>query len=629
MKGRPLFYLLVVVLLLPHLHAELNVSGGYIYEVSLIVEAPLSGTTWLGLYGFVDSVPQKFSASYFETPFAIVSNLTPTDTVREVELNLQKTLAYPSYSSESNWYVLVSPSGDVNLHSLSSTCDANVDALVEGNFCEGCTPSLTYEENDTVYVNDVNYCAKRAVLYGEVNTYLLEWNGYPVYLTPLREFNLDGNLFNFAFLVSADGSDLYLYMARNFAVCGDGVCDPGEEGNCGDCVSLEVNVSPDTQEINAGEATQYTVTLTNTGDNDLDVSLYLSKVSGPENYTYTFDATSLTVLSHSSRDLTLTLAASDGGAYLFRVIARVNEVNVPSNSFYLIVRTPTTEENEETGGEAGGGAAPPPEENITPPPEENKIVVTPRGYYVPWLGCVSYLHVYSLDAVKLALNEEKNVPVVIQNAGTCEENVELNVMGLPPGFTKGLPKRITLSKGQSVTVDVTFVGASPGSYRGTISARGYYEAKREISVIVSGEKKVEKNCESRVMILSPDVITIVEGEDINRAAEIINEGTCIEEVDVKLTKSIEGTPVIIDSRQKMLPEGERYIYAPPKLAAGEYELNITAGGYTKTSKIIVKPQSAVTSVAEALVIRARFFLLALLLLVLLAAVSYIRSRYLS
>ena len=49
----------------------------------------------------------------------------------------------------------------------------------------------------------------------------------------------------------------------------------------------------------------------------------------------------------------------------------------------------------------------------------------------------------------------------------------------------------------------------------------------------------------------------------------------------------------------------------------------------KDVTIIVKPKSAVTGVVTELILQARLAILVILLLVVLGAVSYIRSRYLS
>ncbi|NPA87047.1 MAG: hypothetical protein GXO00_03495, partial [Candidatus Diapherotrites archaeon] len=85
----------------------------------------------------------------------------------------------------------------------------------------------------------------------------------------------------------------------------------------------------------------------------------------------------------------------------------------------------------------------------------------------------------------------------------------------------------------------------------------------------------------------------------------------------------------IDSKEVKLPPGERFLYKPPKLAAGEYTLKVSAGNLEKTVIIVVRPRSAVAGVVEEIVLQARFALLVLLLLVVLGAISYIRSRYLT
>lgn len=626
-----LFYLLLVVNLA--FSAELNVSSGYTYEVNVLVQKPLQNTSWLGIYGFLSSTHSKHSWTYYLGPFAQITNLSPTNEVREVELNLldtTKTLAYPDYN-EDDWYVVLSQSTDVNLYDLNSTCEKNVDALIDGNFCSECLPSETYKKNTFILVNDRNLCAREVNLYDGILSYLLEWNGRPVYLTPLHDFTLDGNAYNFAFLVSADGNDFYLYLTRKSIYCGDGVCDPGEEGNCSDCVSLTISVSPTSQEINVNGTAEYNVLLKNTGSNDLTVNLSLRLVAGDENgYTYDLAATTTTVASNSEKLLRLVIGASKAGVYTFQVIGTVGSVEVPSNNFQLkVLSPPSTEQNQQTPPSIGGAGTPPEQNQEITPTKEKNIVITPRGYYIPWLGCISYLHVFSPDSITLYLNEEKNVPVVIQNAGTCDEEINFFILGVDSNFYVIPETSFPLKKHQSRTIDITFKGVKPGVYDVTFVAKGYYESRRKMTLIVKGEAKETRHCKSNVLLMAPDVVELVEGEEFNTVLEVDNEGTCIEDVEITLTKKVGGATVIIDRRSLKLPPGERFFYKPPRLAAGEYNLHATAGGMEKDVMIIVKPKSAVTGVVTEIILQARLAILVILLLVVLGAVSYIRSRYLS
>ena len=624
---RPLVRLLVVVTILSAVSgAAIDVNAGYTIDVNLFISTPVTGTTWLGLYGSVGAISGKYSWTYYSTPFAQITNLTPTNEVRLAELNLTKTaVGYPSVSSPSNWYAVVSPASDVNLYYLNTSCDDNIDVLIEGNFCPECLPSKTYDTNSWIVVNDRNLCAKETNLYTGILSYVLEWNGLPVYLTPLQNFTLDGNTYNFAFLVSVDGNDLYFYLTRKNIVCGDGVCDPGEETNCGDCVSLTITVNPTSQEANAGDVASYAVELKNEGNRDLVVYLSLEEVSVPSgsSYAVTFSERNVTVAANSTYSVALTLASNDPGDYRFRVIGTVAEVNVPSNTFLFRVLSPTTEQPPPE-----GGAPAPTEENVTPV-EENKIVVTPRGYYIPWLGCISYLHVFSPDEVTLYLNEEKNVPVVIQNAGSCDENITFYIEGIEENFYEIPETNFFLQKRTTKALQVLFRGVKPGVYEVHLVARGFYESKRKMTVVVLGEEKGVVGCDSRVMIMAPDVVEIVEGEEFNTVLEIVNEGTCIESVKIRLTKESAGVTVTIDARDLKLPPGERFLYKPPRLAADEYKLTAQAGGLTKEVLIVVKPRSVVSTVVEEIIVRARFVILLILLLIVLGAASYIRSRYFS
>ena len=625
--------LLVVVtvlwaLLSPVQAGSVEVNAGKVYETNIIVEHPLSGTSWVGIYTSVAPLSSKKGWDYFLTPFAQITNLSPSN-VQEAELNLSKSVGYTGEMN--NWYAVISPSSDANLYDLNSTCEENIDLLIEGNFCDDCVPSKTYDENAWILVNDRNLCSRKTLLYGSIPAYLLEWNGFPVYLSPLNNFSLDGNTYNAAFLVSADGNDLYFYLTRKNTFCGDGVCDPGET-NCADCISLTITVSPSVQEINAGGLAPYAISLTNNGENNLYVSLSLRAISSPGSYSASFSEGNLYVPAGETANTALMVGAADPGNYAFQVIGTVNGVEVPSNTFNLIVKSTTTEENESGGG--GGGGAPPPETNNVEenllPTEENRVVVTPRGYYLPWLGCISYLHVFSPDSVTLYLDENRYVPVVVQNVGTCDENISFSIGGVEKNFYELDTNIFTLPKRKTRTLQILFKGYKPGVYHVRFSAKGYYTSTRDMTLIVKGESVQKQHCTSNILLLAPDVVEAHEGEEFNSILEVRNEGTCIEPVSLKLTKkSVGGAEIIVDARNLKLPEGERFDYKPPRLAAGEYTLSAKAGNISKTVSIIIKPQSAVSNLAEQIVVQARYAILLFLLIMLLGAISYVRSRYFS
>ncbi len=607
-----------LLLLLPlAFGASLDVNAGYVIESNLLIEANLTDTSWLGIYGYVNSNLEKKDYTYYISPLAAVINLNPPNEVRVADLNLYNSVEYPRSSIQ--WYAIVSPSGDVNLYELNDACDNNVDDLLEGNFTPDTLPSLTYDKNTFIVVNDRNLCALYAETSFGKRIYLLEWNGEPVYLSKISDFNLGGTVYNFAFLITVP-PQLYLYLARENIICGDLVCDPGET-NCSDCINLEINVSPDSKEANIGTSVTYTVTLTNNGNSDLLVSLSLREITAPGTYAASFSETNVTVPAGDVRAVSLVIGASDPGTYGFVVEGNVRGVSITSNEFVLVVVSPTPEETTEE----GGGVV---EENAPTSTEENLApILTPRGYYIPWMGCISYINVFSPDVVEVGVDENVTVSVIVQNAGTCEENIIFSVEGYDSYFVD--ENSFSLSSKSAKTLDVVFTGEKQGVYEVKLKAKGFYTSTRKMILRVVGKQVIERGCISKLMFMTPDVMELVEGEEINAAAEVKNEGTCLEDVEIRLIKQSMGTEVLLDRRDIKIPPGERYIYRPPRLATGEYKLYLSSGPLKDEVSIVVRPRSVVTGVAEELLLRSRFAVLILMIVVLLAALSYLRSRYLS
>jgi hypothetical protein len=160
-------YLAVVTLLFPALAAsDVNVAPGHVYEVNLLIQYPLpSDTSWAGVYGSL-SVDSPLDGKDYPGPQGYFT-ISPAD-VREA--NAQSVQLYSNgklvVSDLDNWYVAISQSDDVNFDALVSTCDKNIDALLDGNFCDACVPSKTYDSNASIVVRDKNYCAREALLYG-------------------------------------------------------------------------------------------------------------------------------------------------------------------------------------------------------------------------------------------------------------------------------------------------------------------------------------------------------------------------------------------------------------------------------------------------------------------------------
>ena len=62
-KGLQFLYLLLVVTVVSA--AEVNVSPGSVYEINVVIERPLVGTTWLGIYGTIGTVDFKPAWEYY------------------------------------------------------------------------------------------------------------------------------------------------------------------------------------------------------------------------------------------------------------------------------------------------------------------------------------------------------------------------------------------------------------------------------------------------------------------------------------------------------------------------------------------------------------------------------------
>ncbi len=615
---------LLVVTFLPLAWSEVNVVAGNVYEVNVIVVSPIEpNATWLGVYGNVGEDGVRRSWDYFSTAFGQFT-VSPPPTVTSVSIS-GRTLAVPILLPN-HWFVGISESPDVNLYDLNGTCDANVDALIDGNFCSDCLPSKTFATDVNVTLNGKTVCASTAYVTSDlVPVYLLEYNGFPVYVSPVGVYTWTGPSPAFMSLISVPGTTTFsVYLLRDRFLCGDYVCDPGEEENCtSDCVAISIAADPTSADVNVEQTATFVITVSNeTNTLDVDVNIVVSSDIAPGDSTYTYSLTRDVVfvprLDENTSVLSVTPHAA--GTYTLRVSAYLGGTEVDHVTITVVAHAPESEEEEETGG-GGGGVAPPPEENVEAVPIEG------GGYWIPALGCISNIQVVGPDRVTALLEENVAVNIFLQNAGTCDENVHVDVSGVPDDWVY-LPQRdYTLKGGEGVALPLHIYTKAPGVYTVTVTGKGYTGGYHRFQLLVAKERaKAAEKCTHNIIVVAPEEVTVVEGEDVNNIL-ISNAGTCREPVSILVKKRVGDLEVVLDKKEFYLSGGEKYVYNMPKLASGEYELYLSAGNVSKTSKIHVAPPPVLGEFSETLV-RLRWALILVMFIILIGAIGYIRYRYL-
>ncbi|MDN5367177.1 MAG: hypothetical protein PWQ11_588 [Candidatus Diapherotrites archaeon] len=623
-----LIYLAVVTVLASALaQGGLNVEPGHVYEVNLLVQYPIGPeTSWAGVYGDV-SVSSPQLSSYYDSAFGYVE-IGPSD-VNEVTsstlLNARDQLVVTDLN---NWFIAFSENDDVNFGALTSTCDQNLDALLsDGNFCDACTPNKTFDQNAFIIVDDKNYCARSTEVYTNVPVYvLLAPDGNVVYLARIGTYTILGNSHNFGLLVSLPGlTRFYVYLVPSQRYCGDGICE-SDETTCSDCLALQIDVTPTSRDANIGQSVQYIATFRNRGFYSMILDLSLELASGDVNsFSGSLSTTSLALNPGAEANVTVTASGGAAGDYVMYIFAydSYRDVNYTSPQFTLhVLSPPPPEENAE---------APPPsgvagEGNV--PTEVNEVVqLETGGFYIPWARCISNIGLSGPDRVNSKLEENVAINLLVQNGGTCEENVEVNVEISPKEDSSIEPTSFTLRQGEGKRVVLHVVPKTPGLHRITVYAKGLVTYTHRMELMVSKERAtVSEECESSVLIVSPERIAVMEGEDINTVM-IRNLGTCRERAVITLVKKVRGTDVVLDKKEVYVSKGETYHYIMPRLAAGEYTLTIKVGDLEKTSQITVTPKPLFSGVVD-IMGRARLATLAFLLLLLVVLAGYLRYRYL-
>lgn len=617
---RAFFIYLLVVILLPFARAEVDVTAGHVYEANLEIIYPLDGnTTWLGIYGSVSVDFTRRVWEYFPAAFGTFT-VSPPPGVTHISVESEKTLSIPIYIPN-HWYAAISASPDVNVYDLNGTCgaDVNVDELIDGNFCDDCVPSKTFVEEENIYVNGKEVCAKVAyVTEEEIPVYLLSYESSPVYLSPLRG---SGASASYVFLASVPGTTtFYIYLLRDREECGDYVCDPGEEENClNDCVKITITSNVSSAEVNVGDSASFILTVENeTNTYDVDVNIVISSTPAPgeSTYTYTLSPQVVRVARLERNTALLTVTPHRAGTYTIRVSAYLGSQEADRVTITVYAR-----EQEEEGEGEGGSAPPPAEENV------EAVPIAGGGYWIPSRGCISNIQVVGPDRVRALLEENVVVNVSLQNAGTCDENVSITVEGVPEDWIY-LPQRsYALSGGEGMVLPLHILAKAPGVYTVRVTAMGYTGSYHEFQLLVAKERAYRAGgCTHNIVVVAPEEITVIEGEDINNII-VSNAGTCRERATIIVKKRVGDLEVVLDKKEFYLSPGERYVYNMPKLAAGEYTLSISAGNVSKESKIRVLPPPVLGEIGETFV-RLRWVLILIMLIVLVGAIGYVRYRYL-
>ncbi len=607
-------YLAVVSLLVSAWAVEL--PAGRITELNVIYVETVKGS-WVGIYGDVGLQTEKENALFYAYPFLqfsfivspAVGEVSATSAV--VELNTMKALLAP----EGNWYIAVSPSSSVDFSSLEGTCEENLDALITGDFSPDCLPSKTYTLEGNIVVMGKSYCAKYALV-GENNvpTYVLDFNGVPVYLSPISYYQAYDA--NFLVLLAADANkDFYIYLVRENPVCGDLVCDPGEEAYCSDCYEMRVY---GLRNITLGQSLDINVWVRYVGSGSRPIALIVET-----NVPYTQNPGWYNFSYNDEKNFSVVFTPQTTGTKYatLRLTDFLQTVKYLEQNISFVVSAPPTEENQPS--EETGGAAPPPEENVQPPEE------LPEGaIYIPELGCYSYVHIFGSDVVRAAPEENVTVPLMITAAGTCDETVHIYVHGIPEEWYTVEWNGRTIPAGESVPLRLYIRPTQQGEFTVRITAKGYSTDQFSFVLVVSGEYAgtVQAACSHAVLIMAPSEMVVAEGEELNNII-VRNMGTCVEDVSLRLVRVLEGQEYDVDTKSLKLNKGERYVYIFPKLVAGEYRLYAKAGSQEKVVDITVMPKGVTSVLAESLA-SYRWLVLVVLILLVISALTYVRYRYL-
>ncbi len=630
---RRFFLYLLVVSFFPGaaLAGSISVFPGTVYDVNLVVSYPLpAGTSWAGVYGDL-SVQHPLDGRFYPGPFGYFSidpALVREENSSSVELITSGKLAV---SDTNNWYIAVSPYDDVNFSDLRSTCDVNLDSVLEGNFCGYCTPSQTYGSDVNITIRDRNYCAKLVILYDGVPSYvLLDQNGRPVFLGKVGDYNILGSRHMFGVLLDVPSATKeYVYLVRAHIFCGDGVCDPGEL-RCSDCKNIVVTVSPDAADANVGAAVSFNGSARNNGYYPITVqSLSLDVLSGDSNgisysFAYPDGAPPHFIATGSDWNFGVGVTPQSPGDYTLRVvISDIFGSKYYSNPFTIHVASPPAPEvNVPAAAPAGGEGNAPVEKNTA-------IKLKTGGYYIPWKKCISFVKLTGPDRVNAKLDENVAIDIFVQNGGTCDENIDVEVNSSPPESFTVTPRVFSLPRGSGRTVVLHVIPKRPGLHTVTVSARGLVSINHKLQLFVSNERAggASRNCRDDIAILAPEKLVVQEGSPIGSII-VRNMGTCRDLVQIHLEKILDGSSIPIDQKRLYLSGGESYTYNIPRLAAGKYTITVTAGNDTHVSQITVTPRPLVGNASQILS-RAGVAIFAILLLVLIFTAGYVRYKYLS
>jgi len=624
---RALIIYLSVVSLLALAHADVNVLPGRVYEVNVFVIAPLdTNATWLGIYGDIGTDYVRRDWTYFSTPFGSFTVSPPPGVSNPtVSVSSGKAVSIPIYIPN-HWYAAISTLSDVNLYDLEGTCDTNIDALIPGTFAPDYLPSKTFSSEANVLLNGKEVCVREAyVTPANIPVLLARDGNVPVYISPVGLYTVNGSPAEYVFLASAPGSTtFYLYLLRNTPECGDYVCDPGEETNCpSDCVTIKITADKTSADVNVNQSAQFILTLhneTNTINVDVNVVISGSAPPGSSTYTYTLGKHILLVKRLDTNSTILTVTPHVAGTFTLRAAAYLGGVEVDHVTLTVVAHAPPPPPEEN----ATGGGAPPP-----PPPEENLqiIPIEGGGYWIPSLKCISNIQVVGPDRVQTSVDRNTHIGIILQNAGTCDENIHVTVKGVPSAWVSLSPTEYHLKGGESVTLPLSITPKQPGIYNVTVTGKGYTGGYQSFQLLVSPKGAAEAGaCKHDVIIVAPEEISIKEGQEVNGIL-ISNAGTCREPVTILVRKKVGGMEVVLDKKEFYLSPGEKYVYHMPKLASGDYELFLSAGNASKQSKIHVLPPPVLGGFSETLV-RMRWALLLVMFIILIGAIGYVRYRYL-
>lgn len=623
-----IYFAVVTVISAVAASGELNICPGSIYEVNLLIQYPLSSNvSWAGIYGDLN-VESPEDANYYSSAFGYVE-INPADlNDHTASVGLDNSNKKLRVTDLTNWYLVMSENGDLNFLSLRSTCDENLDSLLsEGNFCDACSPNITFDRNEYILVDDTNYCARVTDIYENVPAYiLLADDSNVVYISKVGDYNILGDSHNFGLLISLpDTTRFYIYLVPAERYCGDGICDPGEPSNCSDCVSISLNVTPTSIEANAGQTVQYNATLENTGFRNVSSSLSVHLISGDESdWSATLSSSTPTLSAGSETNITISATANASGTYEMVLTADCNGLEFNSNVFALSIPSSSAGDENSSAPSSTPSSG---DSNNLETNDANAVQLDTGEFYIPWARCISSIRLSGPDRVNSKLDENVVINILVQNSGTCDENVEVNVGVSPAEDISADPDYFSLEPGERRQVSLHVVPKRSGLHHITISVGSLVARTHRMDLFVSNERAAggSGGCESSIQIESPEDLVIVEGEDAN-AIPVKNTGTCREYILIVLAKQVGGADIVLDRKELHLSGGESYHYLIPKLAAGEYVLRIESKGVEKRSKIKVVAKS-LFSVEEDVLVRARLAAVVFMVMLLFFVGGYLRYQY--